>query len=286
MRKAIVLLAAVGIARGSSFMFSRLLLDTVAPFSLLAWRFLLAVPLLAIIFHTHLRNNNRQVLAHGCILGALYTAVMSFEMRALLHTATSTVSFLEHTAIVLVPLFETIVFRALPTRKAVLCTLAVMAGVALITLRDGFVAFGIGEAFGLCGATIYACAIIATARFAKRDDPLLLGIVQIASMGLLCLALALVFERPTLPASGMQWLYLGVLVLVCTVFGFTFQPVAQRYLSAQVAGLLCATNPLTAAVLGIAVLGEPATAPVFAGMALVIIGIMVTSVMDAKEADS
>lgn len=283
-RNATILLAAIGVVRGSSFLFSKLLLEALEPFTLLAWRFLLAFVILGPLFNKQLRAMDKRTLLHGIVLGLLFAGVMGLEMWALLFTASSTVSFLEHTAIVLVPIFEALVFRTLPTRKAMLCTLVVMIGVGLLTLHGGFSSFSIGEALGLCGATIYAIAIIATARFARTDDTICLGVLQIGVLGLLSLGAALAFEQPSVPADGTQWLFLAIQVLLCTVFGFTFQPVAQRYLSAQTAGMLCATNPLTAAVLGILVLGEPHTLPVFVGMAL-IIGVIVVISAAPKDAE-
>lgn len=259
-------------------MFSKMLLQSMDPFLLLAWRFLLALPIITIIFHSHLRQIDGRTFAHGVLLGLLYTIVMGFEMQALLHTATSTVSFLEHTAIVLVPVLEAVIFRKLPKLAAVMCTIAVMVGVGLLTLREGFSSFGSGEAFGLCGATVYSFAIIATDRFAKTDDPHALGLLQIGAMGFACLLVACVFETPSAPEGGVQWVYLAVLVLLCTVFGFTFQPVAQRYLNAQTSGMLCATNPFTAAALGIVVLGETFTLSTLAGMVLILGGIVANSI--------
>lgn len=49
---------------------------------------------------------------------------------------------------------------------------------------------------------------------------------------------------------------LGIQVVVCTVFGFTFQLVAQARVSAEMTGLLSALNPAVAAIIGAFVLHE------------------------------
>ena len=49
---------------------------------------------------------------------------------------------------------------------------------------------------------------------------------------------------------------LAVLVVVCTIFGFTFQPVAQARVSAEMTGILAALNPAVAAIIGALVLQE------------------------------
>ena len=57
------------------------------------------------------------------------------------------------------------------------------------------------------------------------------------------------FESPAVPADTTTWGAILALVFICSVFGFTFQPVAQKYTSAEKAGLFTALNPLIAAVL-------------------------------------
>lgn len=66
----------------------------------------------------------------------------------------------------------------------------------------------------------------------------------------------LLTEQPRLPQSGTQWLMIGVLIVVCTGFGFTLQPVAQKHVTAQRAGLFCVISPAIAAILGVVVLQE------------------------------
>lgn len=76
------------------------------------------------------------------------------------------------------------------------------------------------------------------------------------------------------------------LALVCSCFGFTLQPVAQRYVSAKKAGLFCALNPLTAAVLGAVFLGERLGAAGLAGAALIAAGFILQSLPEKKQSDA
>ncbi len=72
-----------------------------------------------------------------------------------------------------------------------------------------------------------------------------------------------------------EWGPILYLALVCSCFGFTLQPVAQRYVSAERAGLFCALNPLTAAVLGGLVLHEDFGLSSVLGGVLILIGIVI-----------
>ena len=46
-------------------------------------------------------------------------------------------------------------------------------------------------------------------------------------------------------------LFMLLLVLLCSSFGFAFQPLGQKYLPAEEAAVMTVINPLTASILGI-----------------------------------
>ena len=194
-KNASILFAAVIGVRATAYLFSKLLLVDMGPFMLMGIRFLLAFVLLAIVFNKSMRSLTRATLLHGVVLGALFFIVMGFELVSLTLTASSTVAFLENTAIVFVPLFE----------------------------------------------------------------------------------------APVLPQTPLAWGYLAILVVMCTCFGFAFQPIAQRGISSERAALLLAVSPLIAAVLGIVVLGESFGPSTLAGMVLILGGIVVSSVHRKTE---
>ena len=62
-------------------------------------------------------------------------------------------------------------------------------------------------------------------------------------------------------------------MLVCSCFGFAFQPKAQQYLTAEEAGLYCAINPLFASCLGHWFLAETLGAAGILGAAYILTGL-------------
>lgn len=259
-------------------MFSKILVGTMAPFNILAVRFLMATLLLAAIFHRKLRDLGWRTLGRGAVIGTTFFASMALEMLALTGASSSTVSFLENTAIVFVPTAVALMGRRLPPRSSAISCVVALAGVGLLTVGGSAGSDSpAGALLGLGSGLAYTVAIIVTARLSREDDALLLGIVQVAVMGLLSLGAALAFEKPTLPSSAAEWEALAALVVVCTGFGFTLQPLAQSRVSADDAALLCALSPLVAAVLGAVFLAEPVTAPRLAGMALIAASMLIAS---------
>ncbi len=270
-----ILLAAVILSRATSYLFTKMGLQSLGVFNLLAVRFLLAFLLLTLIFSKNLRRLPARTVLHGAILGGVFFLVMTLELTALKTTDTSKVSFLENTAIIFVPLIEALLFRRFPKAVSVLSALSALCGVALLTLSDGVFRFAPGELLALCAALLYATAIILTDRFSHRDEALLLGIVQVGSLGLYALVASLVFESPRLPTSAVEWGAVLMLAVVCTGFGFTLQPVAQSRLDVERAGLFCALNPAFASVLGVVFLSEPVTTTGVLGAAFILLSLLI-----------
>lgn len=272
-----ILLALVIIARATGYLFSKLGMAGLGIFNLLALRFLIAFVLLAAMFAPRLKRIDRHSLRAGLIMGGMYFLVMTAELSGLKRTASSTVSFLENTAIVLVPLFAAVVYRRAPGRKALLCAAVTLAGVGFLTLGGG-VRFGAGEAFSLLAASLYAGAILTTDRLTHKGDAdaLAAGIVQVATIGVLSLAASLIVETPRLPQSGTEWVSVLALAVVCSGFGFTLQPVAQAGTTAERAGMFCALNPLVASVLGVVFLHEQIGLQGLVGAALILSGILLS----------
>lgn len=250
-----VLLASVIAARATSFIFSKMILEYIDTFNLLAIRCLLAFAILAVLFFKRLRDMPFKTVISGVIVGILFFLVMSAELTALKEASSSTVSLLENCAIIFVPLLEAILLWRLPSGRIMISALAAFLGVACLALAQGGLTGGVF--WGLLSAVLYAIAIIVTAKVSRgAGDPLCIGIVQVGTMGVLALAASFLFETPVLPAGGRQWIMIGILAVVCTCFGFTLQPMAQSRISAERAGIFCAISPAIATLLGVAVLHE------------------------------
>ena len=292
-RTGCLLMAALSIARGSSFLFSKQLLGSMEPLNLLGMRFTLAFLILFVLFSRKVIADIRMdphVIHASLLLGGVYFLCMAAELIGLQYTTASTCSFLENSAIVIVPIIETILLRRLPKPVIITSTIITFLGIGLIVLRgsansvsaagSSFLGshLGLGEILCMIAALTYAAAIIITDRISKKYDPLTLGILYVGFMGLLGLAASFLFETPHIPQSGSAWIMLLALAVLCTAFGFTIQPVAQKPLSSETSGIICAVNPLTTAVLGWLLMGDSLGISGMIGAILIITGIILPNV--------
>ena len=269
------LLAAVIIARSTSLLLLKLGLADMGTFTLMSLRFTTAGLILLALFRRRIRAAGRAVFLRGAVIGAAFFAVLASESTALHYTSTSTTSFLENTAVVIVPLLTAIITRRAPGRVTMLSALMTVAGVALLTLRAGFEGFGPGELICLATAVLYACAIIVTDRLSHSGgDALVMGIGQVCTIAVLAAAAAFIFETPALPARAADLGIILALAVVCTIFGFTLQPVAQSGTTAERAAMFCALSPLSAGVLGVVFLHESLGVSGLLGAVFILAGIL------------
>ena len=244
-KNAKVLLASVILARSSSYVLQKIGLTNIDVFNLMGIRFLLAFIIMLLIFNKKLRYADKSSVISGLIVGTIYFVVMSFEVFSLKTCESSTTAFLENTAIVMVPLFEALLLKKMPLPRTIIGFLMAITGVALMTLRGASIYFSVGHILAIGAAATYAVAIIITDRV---SNALVIGIVQLGTMGSLSVISSFLFETPHLPSEPMSWFAIVLLALVCSCFGFTLQPVAQKYTSAETTGLYCAFGPLGAGV--------------------------------------
>ena len=168
-KKAELLLAAVIVARATSFLFNKIGLATIGIFNILGIRYSLAFILLAVLFRDRLLHLKRDTVIRAALLSVSFFAIMTCELSSLKRTDPSTTAFLENTAVAFVPLFEAVLLRRLPSRITMAGTGLALCGVACLTLKNGFGGFGPGELFGIAAAMFYAGYIILTSRLSVPE---------------------------------------------------------------------------------------------------------------------
>lgn len=273
--KAKLLLLAVFVARGTSFLFSKILLQSMMPMSILAVRFTMAFLILGAAFYGKLKTCSRASLRGGIVLGILYTICMIFEMYGLQRVDTGVSALIENMAIVLVPIYAAVLSKSMPKKRTMLCAALAVAGVGFLSLAQSHLeGGGLGILLVSLAAMTYAACILTTEKVSREADPISIGIIQLETMGVLSLVASLLLGEFSLPQTGNQWFMMLMLVLVCSCFGFAFQPVGQKYVPAETAAVFTVVNPLTASLMGITLAGESISVSKLIGYALILIALV------------
>ncbi len=271
-----MLLATVILVRSTSYAFNKIAAGTMGTFTLLSDRFLLAFLVLVMIFWKKIAHTDKESLKSGAIIGTFFFIVMSLEVMALQLAPSSTVGFLQNTAVVFVPIFGIFLLKNKPDKKVFISVTLAIVGVALMSLQEGISGSALGITYAILSAMSYAMAIIMTDRFSKKGDALLIGIYQLAFMGGWALLFACIFEEPRLPNTQGEWMMIIFLAVLCSSFGYAFQTVAQKHTTAEIAGLFTALAPIGAGVTGLLILGEGFTVQSLAGAVLILASIVIS----------
>ena len=223
---------------GSTFFILKDALDNVDLMFLMAFRFSLAAVVLGLIFWNRWKGIDRSYWWRGGLLGAFMFVAYAVQNYGLMDTTPGKNAFFTAVYCVIVPFLYWAVDRLRPSRFNVLAAVLCVGGIGLVSW-DGGIALTRGDLMTLCAGFIYACHIVAVAKFAKGRDIILLSVLQFAAAAL-CFLVGTIVTRGV-PAGGLEpqaWLVLLYLAVFGTTIGQLFQNVGQKYTDPSAAALL------------------------------------------------
>ncbi|MCA2216215.1 DMT family transporter [Jidongwangia harbinensis] len=271
-----LLLLAVAVVWGSSYLAARTLVVAGGVLTVLALRFLISAGAMAVVVAVRRpRRPDRSELAVGTLLGGTQTAVLVLETYGVSQTSATNAGVLISLTILLTPVLECAAGRRwLPPRFFVAAGVAV-AGVLLLVGGPGLRAPSTGDALILLAAVVRAVHVTCSARLTRGRpyDTVTLTAVQTAVGALVCtVAAAPVLGAAVHRLGPGQWLGVLYLALGCSVFAFLVQLWAVRRTSAARASLLLGTEPVWAVLIGVGLGGEHLAPVAVAGITLVLAG--------------
>lgn len=279
-----LLLIILSIVWGGSFFFVGVAVEALPPLSIVALRVSLAtLALLAVVHFTGLRMPTNPKIWVAFILMGILNNVIPFTLIVWgqTHIASGLASILNATT----PLF-TIVLAHFLTKDEKMTSqkiIGVTIGFAGVVIMLGHEALGgLGDSvfaqLAVLGATIsYAFSGIFGRRFAQAGiKSVVTATGQVTASSLLLIPLAIFYDKPfSLPMPGLEiWLAIIGLALISTAFAYILY---FRILStAGATNLLLVTLliPVSAILLGTAVLGEQLELKHMLGMGLISIGLL------------
>ncbi len=270
---------------GSVYVASKIALGVIPPVTLLAMRYLVAVPALFLLLK--LRGMLRPVRrAHMGTLLAIgftgYFASFCLQMMGINRLTGSVSSLLGAMNPVFIPILAAVFLGERLTLAKILCVAVSMTGVTIIVGAGGTVDAP-GAALMLVSVLLWSLTSIIIRRLAGKYDPM-----QVAMMAML---IALPFTlgwaaielqshafAPTMPAL-LAVLYMG---LVGTALAHSLWNWSLSRMDASFCSMFYPLQPLTSSVLGVVVLGEKITPNFVIGGMIICCGI-VAAVKYAKQ---
>ncbi len=265
---------------GFAFVIVKDSLDYVGAVWEIAFRFSIAALLLAAIYAKKLPLLDAAAWRHGIVLGSFLFLAYFLQTIGCKYTTAGKNAFLTTIYVILVPLFGWALGARRPGWHVFVAALLAVAGIALLALPDGgtsLLAVNNGDILTLACGIFYALHICFVARYAGREDPVLLTVLQFAVAALLGW-LSAPFVDGAFPAQAaaqprviMAMLYLGVF---STMVAFVLQNLCLKYVPSALAALLLSLESVFGVLFGTAILKEQLSARMWLGCALIFAAIL------------
>ncbi|MGV8145732.1 MAG: DMT family transporter [Alkaliphilus sp.] len=263
----------VSIVWGSGFVVTKNALDAFTPYVLLSYRFTIATLVVSTIFHKKLLRLDRETAKAGIIAGLfLFTAFVA-QTIGIQYISAGSSAFLTATYVVIVPFLYWIINKTRPDRYIFVSALMTLAGIAFITIGNGF-SIQLGDLITILCAFLFACHIISVGQYVRKYDATLLIIVQLATAMILSIIAAFVFETHPAEVPVQSYLMVMYLGLFSTLICFFVQTTAQRFTSASHTAIILSLEAVFGAIFGVLILAEFFTGRMIFGFIIVFFAIL------------
>jgi drug/metabolite transporter (DMT)-like permease len=273
-------LALIGIASvwGLTFVMVKDAIEELPTMAFLAYRFIPAALIVAVVFRARLVVLPRDGWRAGVVMGVFLTGGYVFQTLGLEETTASNTGFITGLFVVLTPVLGAIF---LGQRLPLVAWTA--AGVATVGL---WLLSGAGDEFNLRGdGLVFLCSIslaahiLATAKAVKTYDVGALLAIQLGVVGVITLAIGAVAGDLEAPEGSTVWSALIVTSLIASALGFFVQTFAQQHAPPARTALILAAEPAFAGLFGWLLNDERLTATGWLGAALITAAIVAVEII-------
>src|SRR4051794_10655058 len=281
---AVVVLVAVCVVWGSTFVVVKNAVERMPVMDFLAWRFAIAALVMAALRPRAVRILSPTARRHGVILGIALAAGYIAQTFGLERTPATVSGFITGLFVVFTPLCSGLLLRRRVDRMAWVAVGVATCGLALLSLRGGL-SVGTGEAITLLCAVSFALHIVGLGEWSTPADAYGLAVVQLSTVAVVSIVFAAPDSLAPPPDAGV-WGAILLTSLGATAFGFWGQTWAQAHLHPTRAAVVMTMEPVFAGIFGVAIGGDQLSARTVLGAALVLTAMYLVELGPRRGADA
>lgn len=239
---------------GASYPLMSIVVKDIPPFSFLVIRYFISGIILGLFCIKKLNKINKQTVIAALFVGGTLGVGCSFQLSGLLYTTPSKSGFITGLSVVFVPIYLAVIHKKLPSKKTTIGAVLALAGLWLISMKQGSMNINLGDILTLLCAAVFALQIMAVDKFAKNVDIMLLTCLEMFVIGILAIPPAIVVDKFNISISYFTVFAMAFMIFFGTIAAHSIQNKMQPF-----------TDPAHAAIIYLA-------EPVFGGIFSVLIG--------------
>jgi drug/metabolite transporter (DMT)-like permease len=266
-------LIAVAAVWGLTFVMVQDAVAHISVMSFLAYRFLAAAAIVAVVCRRQLARLGASGVRAGVAMGGLLTLVYVLQTVGLQHTTAANSGFITGLFVVITPVLGALVLRQRPGRLVWTSTAASALGLALLA-GVGSNWHPLGDGLTLACAVAVAAHILLTDATVQRHSVGALLAVQLGVVGAVSLLAAVALGDLEAPHDGSVWLALAVTAIGASAIGYGVQSYAQQHAPPARTALILASEPAFAGLFGVTLHDDRLTLLGWAGAALILAAIV------------
>jgi drug/metabolite transporter (DMT)-like permease len=270
---------------GITYLFTRDALTVVGPFAYNTVRMLLGGLTLALLTGRAWKSLNRDYAWPALLTGVVLFGGYSAQAIGQQYTTVAKAAFLTSTYLIYVPLFSALVLGRRPAVTAILGVLLAFSGLVFLSLEGSVftLTFSRGDIWVASSGIGWALYFILLSRYSGQLNIMLYATLHV-TVAALCSAVAwLLMEPLTLPlSSGPFWLGILATGLLIIGLGTSIHTWVSRLASPTRIALIATLEPVFAALAGWFV-GEPLTARLLVGGAMILAGVTLAEVAHLRR---
>ena len=263
---------------GLTFVMVQDAIEIVPTMTFLAYRFIPATVLVALMFWRRVRRLSSDGWKAGLVMGVFLTGGYVFQTFGLARTTAANAGFITGTFCVLTPLLGALLFRQKVGRVGWSAALVAAVGLYLLSNPGGAGRID-GDILVFFCAVSFSLHILATDKALKRHDLEGLLAVQLGVCGLFSLLVAAAMGDLVVPRSAVVWQALVVTAVLASAVAFWVQAWAQKHASPARTALILASEPAFAGLFAYLLQGETLSLLGWTGAGLIMAAIVAVEVV-------
>jgi drug/metabolite transporter (DMT)-like permease len=262
---------------GLTFVMVQDAIELLPTMAFLAYRFIPAALIVAVVFWGPLRRLSVGGWRAGLLMGAFLCAGYIFQTLGLEETTASNTGFITGLFVVLTPVLGAIFLRERIGTTGWGAAAVSLVGLYLLSGLGGDLHLR-GDGLVLVAAFALSAHILATARAVRSYDVGALLAIQLGVCGIVPLAIAAGGGQLDAPEGGTVWSALIVTSLVASALGFFVQTFAQQHAPPARTALILAAEPAFAGLFGWLLADDRLSATEWLGAGLIMAAIVAVEV--------